>query len=160
MFEKCYGLDEQILAVLTESIINGTRLCSNAIILPKVMQSEDSPVKSTMSSIPDEIKVKEEPIESSEEEQQQQPSDLSSTIKSESPIVSKSKEIKKLHRKYSITRIFLFRIFFNLALMFTCDDCGVRFSNRSTLDAHRQHYCLKRGEARKSHSIGKDNSKH
>ncbi|CAF1675453.1 unnamed protein product, partial [Adineta ricciae] len=133
--------DEQILAILTESITNGTRLCSNAIILPKVMQSEDSPVKSTMSSIPDEIKVKEEPIESSEEERQQQPSDLSSTIKSESPIVPKSKEIKKLH-----------------PLMFTCDDCGVRFSNRSTLDAHRQHYCLKRGEARKSHSIGKDNN--
>lgn len=157
--KKCHGLDEQILAVLTGSITTGTRVCSNAIILPKVMPNEDSPVKSTMSSIPDEIKVKEEPIESSEEEQQQ-PSDLSSTVKSESPIISKSKEIKKLHCKHPDPHIFPFRIFSNLALIFTCDDCGVRFSNRSTLDAHRQHYCLKRGETRKSHSIGKDNSQH
>ena len=31
-----------------------------------------------------------------------------------------------------------------LALLFTCEDCGIRFSNRTTLDAHRTHYCTKR----------------
>ncbi|CAF0838994.1 unnamed protein product [Rotaria sp. Silwood1] len=36
-------------------------------------------------------------------------------------------------------------------LIFICDTCGVRFSNRNTLDAHRQHYCTKR-ETTKSHS--------
>jgi hypothetical protein len=51
----------------------------------------------------DEIKVKEEPIESEEEQhqQQQEKMDLSSSnIKPESPnLPSKSKEIKKIHRK-------------------------------------------------------------
>lgn len=41
-----------------------------------------------------------------------------------------------------------------LALIFNCDTCGVRFSNRHTLDAHRLHYCTKH-ETTKSHSTGK-----
>ncbi|CAF2367700.1 unnamed protein product [Rotaria sp. Silwood2] len=36
-------------------------------------------------------------------------------------------------------------------LVFICDTCSVRFSNRNTLDAHRQHYCTKQ-ETTKSHS--------
>ncbi|CAF0791140.1 unnamed protein product [Rotaria sordida] len=36
-------------------------------------------------------------------------------------------------------------------LIFICNTCGVRFSNRNTLHAHRRHYCTKR-ETTKSHS--------
>ncbi|CAF3514445.1 unnamed protein product [Adineta steineri] len=36
-------------------------------------------------------------------------------------------------------------------LVYTCDTCNIRFSNRNTLDAHRQHYCMKQ-ETTKSHS--------
>jgi hypothetical protein len=112
----------------------------------------------------DDIKVKEEPIESEEEQQQ---IDLSSSnIKPESPVItttttttSKSiKETKKLYRKIFLfffsNKFSLNLIFFFLALVFTCDECGIRYSNRSTLDAHRQHYCTKR-ETTKSHSTGK-----
>ncbi len=82
----------------------GTRLCSNITILPKLTHSEDSQVKQetklTMPNPTDDIKVKEEPIES-EEEQKIDPSP--STIKPESPVLTtKSKEIKKIHRKFSI----------------------------------------------------------
>ncbi|CAF0791874.1 unnamed protein product [Adineta steineri] len=138
--------DDQIFIILTQSITTGTRLCTNIVILPKLINTEDCQIKQeikiNMNSITDDIKVKEEPIESEEEQQpQQQQLDLSSSsnIKSESPIISnnstKSKETKKLH-----------------PLIFICDDCGIRYSNRSTLDAHRQHYCIKRGETKKSHS--------
>jgi hypothetical protein len=53
-----------------------------------------------MNNSVDDIKVKEEPVE--EEQQQQQKMDLSSSnIKPESPVsTSKSKETKKLHRKF------------------------------------------------------------
>ncbi len=98
------SLDDQIFAILTQSISLGTRLCSNIIILPKLTHPEDSQVKQetklTMPNPTDDIKVKEEPIESEEEQQQIDPSP--STIKPESPVLTtKSKEIKKIHRKFS-----------------------------------------------------------
>ncbi len=97
-------LDDQIFAILTESITIGTRLCSNIIILPKLSHTEDSQIKQepkiNMNNSTDDIKVKEEPIES--EEEQQIDLSSSSNIKPESPVIStntsKSKETKKLHR--------------------------------------------------------------
>ena len=44
-----------------------------------------------------------------------------------------------------------------VALFFTCDNCGIRYSNRNTLDAHREHYCIKRDQA-KNHSTGKNSN--
>ncbi|CAF3492502.1 unnamed protein product [Rotaria sp. Silwood1] len=134
--------NDQIYAILTQSIKTGTRLSSNIIILPKLTHTEDSQVKQepklnmNNNNNADNIKVKEEPIES--EDDQQQNDSSSPSIKSESSTgntsTSKTKEAKKLH-----------------PLLFTCDDCGIRYSNRNTLDAHRQHYCTKR-ETTKNHS--------
>ncbi|UJR16307.1 hypothetical protein I4U23_003213 [Adineta vaga] len=42
-------------------------------------------------------------------------------------------------------------------LIYTCESCDIRFSNRNTLDAHRQHYCQK-FEARKSQCTDLPNS--
>ncbi|CAF3461925.1 unnamed protein product [Rotaria socialis] len=132
--------NEQIYASLTQSIKTGTRLCSNTIILPKLTQIEESQIKQEskldMNNSTDIIKVKQEPIES--EEEQPQANLSSSSIKSDLSMIningSKSKETKKLY-----------------PLLFTCDDCGIRYSNRSTLEAHRQHYCTKR-ETTKIHA--------
>jgi hypothetical protein len=41
-------------------------------------------------------------------------------------------------------------------MFFVCKSCGIRFSNRNTLNAHRQHYCIKH-ETTKSHSTGDKN---
>jgi hypothetical protein len=126
---------------------------------------EDSQVKqepklNMNNTTTDDIKVKEEPVESEEEQPQPQTDLLSASIQSESLVVptnkSKSKETKKLYRKFFSNKFHSNSIvyFFFLALLFTCDDCGIRYSNRSTLDAHREHYCTKR-EITKSHSTGK-----
>jgi len=142
-------LDDQILAIVTKSIPSGTRLNSNSSILPKLNHCDDLQTKQdtkTMitNSTDETIKIKEEPIESEEK------LDSNSTIK--------SREIKKSHRKHSLTflsfRFFFKYLFSRLVLVFTCEDCGIRYSNRSTLDAHREHYCTKR-EITKSHSTGK-----
>lgn len=111
----------------------------------------------------DEIKIKEEPIESEEEQQQQQNEKMdlsSSNIKSESPThpscLSKSKDSKTIHCKKTNLNIHE-KTFISpfIALFFTCDDCGIRYSNRNTLDAHREHYCTKR-DLPKNHSTGKN----
>ena len=95
----------------------------------------------------DDVRVKQEPIESQEDQQV----DFSIPIVKAEPPLSiidspKSKETKKLHRTIALLVPIHAQIIdsLSLALLFTCDDCGIRYSNRSTLDAHRQHYCTKR----------------
>ena len=121
-------------------------------ILPKSTHTEDSQVKQEPKSAMDDIKVKEEPVE----EEQPQKMDLSSSnIKPDSPVSSsKSRDIKKAHRNYSSLSFTRTAFSLSLALVFTCDDCGIRYSNRGTLNAHREHYCTKR-ELSKSHLTGK-----
>lgn len=108
-------LDDQILVRLTESITIGTRLCSNRIILPKLTHIEDSQIKLEPKLImnnnsTDDIKIKEEPIESEEDQQ----IDLSSSnTKPASPILPintlKSKETKKIHRNFFFCFSFTFQ---------------------------------------------------
>ena len=113
----------------------------------------------------DEIKVKQEPLESEEEQPAHEKMDLSSSnIKPESPTLSsslsKAKDSKPIHCKkwISSTQLLLYFARFSfVALFFTCDNCGIRYSNRNTLDAHREHYCIKRDQA-KNHSTGKNSN--
>ncbi len=63
--------------------------------------------------------------------------------------------IKKHNRKILCLIYIEFKVsLYFIALVFICKTCDIRFSNRNTLDAHRQHYCTKR-ETTKSHSTGK-----
>lgn len=99
----------------------------------------------TSVNISDHVKVKEEPVQSEEEQSQSEPSSTA-TLKVES-----SPKAKKTARAWisscCLSFVLIKIVFFLqllLALIFTCEDCGIRFSNRSTLDAHRRHYCTKR----------------
>lgn len=153
------------------------------MIHAKLNSNEDSQSKSenrTNSSITttDFVQVKSEPVECedlSSSSLSSSNSQMNSNNKSKSPPPSptsnsKTKDNKKNHRSFSI-EIMNFHIarrnflrFACLALVFTCDDCGIRFSSRSTLDAHRQYYCTKRetvppllitGASTKNQSTGK-----
>ena len=99
-------LDDHVVAIVSQPIAAGARLCSNLSILPKVCPTDDVPMKqeakSNSTSTPpcmDDVRVKQEPIESEEEQQ----TDFSiPTVKAEPPLSMidspKSKETKKLHR--------------------------------------------------------------
>ncbi len=54
-------------------------------------------------------------------------------------------ENKKSYRKifYLIKTFYFIDFFFFLASIFICEECGIRFINRNTLNAHRQYYCIK-----------------
>lgn len=97
----------------------------------------------------DQIKVKQEPLEAEDDQQHEKLDLIPSNITPE----SKSKDNKTVHCKSFVFFVLSLQLFL-LALLFTCDDCGIRYSNRNTLDAHREHYCTKR-DLNKTHSTGK-----
>jgi hypothetical protein len=105
--------DDQLVAIVTESIPVSTPLYSSATILPKLLTMDDSQpkpeTKTPINAITDDIKVKVEPIES--EEDQQSIQSPPSNIKSEASLVplstSKLTETKKLHRKFTFSPVSL-----------------------------------------------------